>query len=73
MNEAMHDYKKALEDLAKAILPEGDEAAIQSLDDGLDKIEKSLKELEKGHYDKASELYMEGQADFDAAASMLGY
>lgn len=73
MDEAMHDYKKALEDLAKAVLPEGDDAAIKALDDGLDKIEKSLKELENGNYDKANELYMEGQADFDTAATLLGF
>jgi len=73
MDEAMHDYKKALEDLAKAVLPEGSDAAIKAMDDGLDKIEKSLKELDAGNYDKASELYVEGQADFDNAATLLGY
>lgn len=73
MDEAMHDYKKAVEDLAKAVLPEGSDGAIKAMDDGLDKLEKSLKELEKGNYDKANELYAESQADFDTAAELLGY
>jgi tetratricopeptide (TPR) repeat protein len=72
LNEAMGDYKKAVDDLAKAVVPTGNDAALKSLNDGLDKIDKAVKELEKGNYDEANQLYLEGQADFASASELLG-
>jgi|GEM_PF-1864043 len=70
-NYATEDFKLAIEDFAKATLPDQDKAALSALKKGLDALQDSTMAMEKGDSAAAQIYYNTAQNYFAEASALL--